>query len=196
MKTNWVVAVVLVGALAVAGLFVHGMTRVSGIASSPVSGTPAVRSAQAAPVPPRSAATAPAEPVAHAPAPASPTGATADTAPASAPDAVRAVDPARTADTAPPSPASAAPQAEALREPAPKRAPVARTEPAPATPARAMTAAQTRTAQCRTLADWLRQLDAIALERRADAGYQEWTRAQRVQARERQAELRCAGATS
>jgi hypothetical protein len=162
MKTNWVVAVVLVGALAVAGLFVHGMTRVSGIASSPVRGTPAVRSAQAAPVPLQSAATAPAEPVAPAPAPASPTGAAADTAPA---------------------------RAEALREPpAPKRAPAA--------PARAMTAAQTRTAQCRTLADWLRQLDAIALERRADPGYQEWTRAQRVQARERQAELRCAGATS
>lgn len=187
MKTNWVVAVVFFGAIVVAGLFVHGMTHVSGLAptrAQATAGAPAltaVRAAESVPAESRPGADPASRDDASQATP--PPAAVADGAVANATSLGEAT--ATIAATVAPevSPGAAAASAAPSRRPTP-RADHKHTQEAPAT---ALSAAQRRRAQCRALAAWLQQLETIA----GDAGYEEWTRAQRDQARERQAELAC-----
>lgn len=205
MKSNWVVPLVVSGAIACAGAFVFGMARVSGLTSGATgaSARPPTRadaaSSTVVAAPAAAAVAVESAPMLEAPAASdgseqapAPTGdAVADDAvgdDALAGDAVAVVEApspdAVAADAATGDAASADPVAVDAIDVSPVTAPAAVATGPLAGEARR------RAQQCRALGEWLQQLASLAAERR-DAGYVAWTRAQQALARERQTELSC-----
>ena len=183
MRGTWIFALLITAGVVAAGFFAQGMARLAGLPGS----APRPISVAHATSGPTSSLPA-AAPVAVETTIHSNEAASVHTPPAELAVASPALPAQTTApDRAPEAPAATVPRARPVPASAVRRVAVAETvEPA----ARSLSAADVHDAQCRSLRDWLAELDAVA-QARPDAGSLAWVQSQRATTRDRQSELRC-----
>lgn len=191
MRGTWTIAVLIGIGLVIAGFFAQGMARLAGL---PANASKPLPAASATPGAATSLTTL---------APAADTKSTTSSKDAASAPASDVAEPsptlqalATTADRTPDTHAAdRTPDAQAVPtpNPLPAPAPAARRVSAAASAeaaARPLSASEMRDAQCRSLAAWLDELDAIA-RTRPDAASQAWVQSERATTHERQTELRC-----